>query len=78
MNIVSSLIDAGAQACALLRSEITEVSMGPILGDVEHVDFVFRGMSYSLPLPNPDYVVCGDGRESDKSIALRALLRNHA
>lgn len=76
--IVGDMFRAARDSMAALRAEITEVEPGPIVEWVEFVNFRFRGESYSLRLKDPSWIVVGDGRETDKSIALLCLLDDPA
>lgn len=75
--LVSEMMWNARYSMDSLRSEIQNVQFGPVIDDTEFVDFEFRGEAYRLPLQDgDDWVVFGDNRESDKSVALRLLLRN--
>lgn len=75
--IVRELICAAHDSMDLLRDDISDVIQGPIVDGVEYVNFKFRGESKSVPLASPDYLIIGDGRTSDRSIALRSMLETN-
>jgi hypothetical protein len=72
--IVHELVSAAKDAMDALRDDISDVTAGPIVDGVEYVNFKFRGEHKSMPLANPNHLVIGDGRMSDRSIALQAML----
>jgi hypothetical protein len=72
--IVYELISVAKESMDVLRNDISDVIAGPIVDGVEYVNFKFRGESKSVPLANPDLLIVGDGRVSDRSIALRSML----
>ena len=75
--LVSEMMQTARSSMDSLRNEIQNVQPGPVIDDVEFIDFEFRGGAYRLPLQDGDnWVVFGDNRESDKSVALRLLLRS--
>lgn len=72
--IVNELICVAHESMGVLRNDISDVIAGPIIDGVEYVNFKFRGESKSVPLANADCLIIGDGRVSDRSIALRSML----
>ncbi len=77
-SLAKQMIESAKESLELLRSEIRDVSEGPIVDGKITVYFEFRGKWLQLPLESADHFIFGDGRESDKSIALRALLASYA
>ena len=77
--LVAEMLTAVVDSCRNLRNEVSDVRYGPIDDGKQLVNFEFRDKSYSLPLEaGDDWVIAEDGRESDRSVALRLLLRMRA
>lgn len=75
-DIVMGMINASIDSVAELRAKVSDVKWGPVESNHDTIFFSLDGVRYRGRLTgrNADWLVCGDGRESDKALAIRVLL----
>lgn len=74
--LVAEMIGAMADSLESLRSRVSNVCYGPILGGVQYIRFDLDGKTKVLPMDGEraNYLL-GFGEERDRRIAVRCLLR---